>query len=558
MNFRTRLLITFLAATVIPIVALGLLVRHEMTKRLTSQYERRVDALVTVVQDDVGRARANVHQALAELGETIIADNRFRRAAMTEAPEERRYLLDYASTTMPVAGLSMLQIQDASGRILSSGHFRNDYDRVDAELPRLLNTAPQHSALVRARTPSGSFLALACVDSVKMGNRRFVLVGGVEAESRFLRDLARDDALHVTLMLPGDSVATAVSSAIVQDLELPFADTEAGKLGRAVFRVAHDTAELSDLRSNIDRWFVIVVAAAAAVAVLLASWVASRLSRPLVELAEKTSRIDLDRLDVEFNNGRKDEIGALASTLGKLTARLRESAVQLKDAERRATLGDLARQVNHDIKNGLTPIRNVFRHLSQQSKADPGQLPKAFEERSETLDQGITYLENLATSYARLSRRGERVRCDLNDIVSVVARDRSTGATTVEIKLAQNAFIWGDVVALRRIVDNITANAVDSKATQVTMATEVFRSEPDAPIVRLTVSDNGSGMDASTQSKIFDDFYTTKSSGTGLGLSIVRRLVMDLGGTISVQSDVGKGTRFIVELPVAEARKVES
>src|SRR5262245_14296617 len=135
MTFRTRLLIAFLAATVIPIVALGFLVRYEMTKRLTSQYERRVDALVTVVEDDVVRTRTNVHKALAELGETIIADNRFRKAAMTEAPDERRYLLDYARTTMPVAGLSMLQIQDASGRVVSSGHFRNNYDRVDYHQP---------------------------------------------------------------------------------------------------------------------------------------------------------------------------------------------------------------------------------------------------------------------------------------------------------------------------------------------------------------------------------------------------------------------------------------
>ena len=560
MSFRTRLLISFLAATVIPILALGLLVRHEMTKRLTSQYQGRVDALVAVVQDDVDRARIQVQSALAELGETIIADNRFRRAAMTAAPEERRYLLDYASTTMPVAGLAMLQIQDATGRILSSGHFRNDYDRVDVALPRLLNAAPQHSALVRARTPMGSFLALACVDTVAMGNRRFVLVGGVSAEASFLQGLVRDGALQVALTLPGDSSAATVdtTAAVVRELSVPFADVESGVLSRATLRVAHATAELDALRASIDRWFVIAVALAAIVAVIAATWLASRLSRPLVELAEKTSRIDLDNLDIEFNNGRHDEIGALSSTMGRLTERLRESTVQLKDAERRATLGELARQVNHDIKNGLTPIRNVFRHLSQQSQSDPAQLPKTFAERSETLDQGIAYLENLATSYARLSRRGDAVRCDLNDIVGVVARDRSTATTTFEIKLAQNAVVWGDVVALRRIVENLTANAVDSGATHVTIATEVIDNAPHGPTVRLSVADNGSGMDESTQSQIFNDFYSTKRGGTGLGLSIVRRLVMDLGGTISVHSQVGTGTRFVVELPVAQTRKVES
>jgi len=560
MTFRTRLLVAFLAATIIPLVALGFIVRHETTKRLTSQYQQRVDARVAVVQDDIDRARANIQSALAELGENIIADNRFRRAAMTEAPEERRYLLDYASTTMPVAGLAMLQIQDGSGRIFSSGHFRNDYDRVDAELPRLLNAAPQHSALLRARTPTGSFLALACVDSVRMGNRRFILVGGVAAESSFLQNLARDGAVRVALLLPGDTTTADVdtSETVVRELSVPFADTENGNLSSATFRVTHDTAELVALRASIDRWFVIAVALAALVAILVALWMTAKLSRPLVELAEKTARIDLDRLDVEFGNGRKDEIGALSSTLGKLTARLRESTVQLKDAERRATLGDLARQVNHDIKNGLTPIRNVFRHLSQQSKSDPAQLPKTFEERSETLDQGIAYLENLATSYARLSRRGERVRCDLNDVVRAVARDRSTAATPVEVNLASRAVVWGDVVSLRRIVENLAANAVDSEASSVTIATEAIPNQPGGSRVRLTVSDNGRGMDAATQSRIFDDFYTTKTAGTGLGLSIVRRLVMDMEGSIRVESEVGSGARFTVDLPAAESRKVES
>ncbi|HXV14006.1 MAG TPA: ATP-binding protein, partial [Candidatus Krumholzibacteria bacterium] len=535
MTFRTRLLMGFLAATLIPLVALGLFVRREMTQRLTAQYERQVEALVVVVENDLERSRARVHAALAEIGEEIIADNRFRRAAMTEGPEERRYLLDYASNTMPVAGLAMLQIQDESGRILSSGHFRNDYDRIDPMLPRLLGQAPERSALVRARTPSGSFLALACVDSVRMGNRRFVLVGGVEAESRFLQDLARDDAIRVSLSIPDDALAAnadSTSDAIVSQLTIPFAGADS--LATATFHVAHDTSELRALRASIDRWFVIAIALAALIALLAATWMASRLARPLVDLAEKTSRIDLDRLDVDFTNGRKDEIGLLAGTLSRLTTRLRESTVELKDAERRATFGDLARQVNHDIKNGLTPIRNVFRHLSQQSKEDPAKLPGAFDERSATLDASIAYLENLATSYARLSRRGDRTRCDVNDLVRRIAKDRNDpGKIEVVTKLAGNASVWGDEVSVRRIVENLVANAIESLGGKgrVTITTEYVHRDRSESRIRLTVADTGAGMDAATREKIFDDFYTTKPDGTGLGLSIVRRLVMDLDGT---------------------------
>jgi len=564
MTFRARLLVAFLVATLIPLVALGLFVRHEMTQRLTTQYERRVDGLIRVVEEDIDRTRATVRASLAEVGETVIADNRFRRAAMNEDPEERRYLLDYASTMMPIAGLSMLQIHDESGRILSSGHFRNDYDRIDASRPRLLGATPERCALVRARTPGGSFLALACVDSVSMGNRRFVIVGGVEAESRFLQDLARDDAIDLALSLPGDTAAATVDTTVtvVRELAIPFVDADS--LTTATLRVTHDTGELRALRASIDRWFVIAIALAALIATLAATWIASRLSRPLVDLAEKTSRIDLDKLDVDFANGRKDEIGALASTLSKLTSRLRESTGQLKDAERRATFGDLARQVNHDIKNGLTPIRNVFRHLSQQSKEDPARLPGAFDERSATLDSSIEYLENLASNYARLSRHGDRQRCDLNGVVRRIALDRSDpGHVEVITKLAGQAIVWGDEVSLRRVVENLVSNAIDSIGEQkgrVTIATEIAHRGKGESRVRLVVSDTGSGIDAAAQSKIFDDFYTTKSHGTGLGLSIVRRLVMDMDGSIKVESEPEKGSRFIVEFPGAEmaSRKVDS
>ncbi len=563
MTFRTRLLVAFLAATLIPLVVLGLFVRRETTHRLTMQYRQRVDGLVRVVEEDLTRTRTTVKASLAELGENMIADNRFRRAVMTEAPDERRYLLDYASTTMPVAGLSMLQIQDETGRILSSGHFRNDYDRVDATLPRLLASAPDATALVRARTPSGSFLAIACVDSVRMGNRRFILVGGVEAESRFLKDLSRDDALRVSLTLPDDSTASVPDTTVtvVRNLSIPFAGASA--LESATLRVAYDTHELRDLRADIDRWFLAAIALAALVATAAAFWIAARLSRPLADLAEKTARIDLDRLDVDFANQRHDEIGTLAATLGELTTRLRESTVQLKDAERRATFGDLARQVNHDIKNGLTPIRNVIRHLSQQAKDNPALMAVVFDERSASLDESIAYLESLATNYARLSRRGERTHCDLNDVVRSVAADRSVpGVVNVATKLAPQAVVWGDELSLRRIVENLVSNAIESLGGQsgrVTVGTEVVRRDGADSLVRLVVADTGRGIDAASKAKIFDDFYTTKADGTGLGLSIVRRLVMDLEGSVRVESEVDRGSRFTVELPAVEtARKVET
>jgi signal transduction histidine kinase len=566
MTFRRRLLVAFLAAVLLPMMALGFLVRGEMTDRLAAQYERRVESLVRVIEEDLAGESERVARSLAVLRDALVDDNRFRRGAVDGAEEERVYLLDYAEGAMRAAGLSMLQIQDAAGRIVSSGHFRNDYDRMEPDLPGLLASAPGGAALVRARSPEGPFVAFATSDSFRVGNRRFTIVGGSMVDERFLGRLVRDRDMTATLDYPGGALFSADTlrsgdgatgrnggRRIVRELSVPFIDAERGQIERASFLVAHDMAGLVALKKSVDRWILFAVVAALIVAVGVSAWLASRMSRPLAELADKTSRIDLDRLDVDFVSARKDEIGILSRGLGAMTERLRASAVLTKEAERRATLGELARQVNHDIKNGLTPIRNVFRHLSELARDRPDELPRVFQERKDTVDSSVSYLETLATHYARLSSRGESRPCDVNEIVRRVIADRTYSASAaLRAELGEGAIVRADPLSLRRLLENLTDNAIDSlegRGGSVTIETGVVTGEDGGRRVRIVVSDTGVGMNEAEAAKIFNDFYTTKPHGTGLGLSIVRRLVMDLDGSIRVESEKGRGSRFVVELP---------
>jgi two-component system nitrogen regulation sensor histidine kinase NtrY len=268
--------------------------------------------------------------------------------------------------------------------------------------------------------------------------------------------------------------------------------------------------------------------------------------------------LDLDRLDVEFDAGT-DEVGRLSRLLGDLAARLRAGTARIREAERRATVGDLARQINHDIKNGLIPLRNVIRHLAQVERDEPGALATVFAERRPTIDSSIAYLETLAASYQRLSPPLDRRDCDLNALVTDVTRAaQGHEHVTVETDLANLPRVVGDPVAFRRILENLVANAVDSLQSQpgrIAVSTRVIDREGDLPAVRITVADSGRGMSADEAKRIFDDFYTTKEGGTGLGLSIVRRLVMDLHGTINVESEAGRGTRFIIDIPAGGPRR---
>ena len=570
MTLRTRLLLAFAAVVLIPIALLAFGLRQEMSRRLANEYQVRIDAVVQVIREDLDRESAGITERLASLENALQNDNRFRSAAVAGVESEREYLLDYAGTAMRLTGLSMLQIQDSEGRIISSGHFRNEHGRVEAGLSSALATAPV--ALVTARVPEREFIALARVRSFTIADRRFSLIGGVAIDEVFLARLARDRAIVVSLIYPGGELSTVrlkpdttstvrlkpdtTYPAAVGELQVPLIRTEADAPLRVVEARLQLTQPLTPLRAllrSADSWFLFTAAGTGVTALLLAVWVSSRISRPLADLAEKTAVLDLDRLDVHFDGGH-DEVGRLSRLLGDLASRLRMSTARVREAERRATVGDLARQINHDIKNGLTPLRNVMRHLAQVERDDPTAFRSVFAERRQTIDSSIAYLETLATSYQRLSQPLDRRQCDMNalitDVVSAAeGHERIEFATDLSSPLPP---VLGDPIAFRRILENLTANAIDSlqsKAGGVTISTQVVNRESESPAVRVTVADTGRGMSREETGKIFNDFYTTKEGGTGLGLSIVRRLVMDLHGTIGVESEPGKGTRITVDIP---------
>jgi signal transduction histidine kinase len=560
MSLRTRLLLAFAAVVLIPIALLAFGLRHEMIKHLSAEYQLRVDGAVEIIREDLARESAGIAERLASLESALLNDNRFRGAAVAGVESERGYLLDYAGTAMRLTGLSMLQIQDSDDRIISSGHFRNEHGRAEPGLASALQSA-RGVAFVTTRGAEREFLALARAESLVIGGRTFTIVGGVAVDNAFLARLARDRAIVVSLRYPGGELSTVprkpdmTDDSAVGELQLPVIRTGAGtplEVVQARLEVTQPLTPLRALLRSADSWLLVTAAGTGVTALLLAVWVSSRISGPLAALAEKTAVLDLDRLDIDFDPGT-DEVGRLSRLLGDLAARLRTSTARVREAERRATVGELARQINHDIKNGLIPLRNVMRHLAQVERDEPGALPGVFAERRPTVDSSIAYLETLATSYQRLSPPSDRRECDLNALIAEVVR-AAQGHEDVEFgtDLPSVPPVVGDPVALRRILENLIANAVDSlelKPGRITVSTQVVDRDGGLPAVQVTVADTGRGVSADEAGRIFNDFYTTKPGGTGLGLSIVRRLVMDLHGTLGVESAPGRGTRVIIDIP---------
>jgi signal transduction histidine kinase len=333
-------------------------------------------------------------------------------------------------------------------------------------------------------------------DSARIPTRRFRLLGGIAVDSQFLARLARDPELGVGLVLPRDTTNADSGKLVVGELTLPYVDATdgPGRVEQARIVVTRSSALLTALQRNVNLWFAAAVLVAALAALLLAGWLSTRISAPV---------------------------------------------------EARIAIGDIARQVTHDIKNGLAPLRNVFRHLTQVARDKPAELPQVFAERQGTVESSINYLETLAANYAKLSPQSERKATDVNTVV----RETIGASGSVRTKLAEGLPpVSADALVLRRVIENLVSNAVDSlegKNGTVTVTTESGKS-----IVRISVSDTGRGMSKSELDKAFDDFHTTKPGGTGLGLSIVRRLVLDSNGSLKVETEPGQGSKFIVEIPV--------
>ena len=203
MSLRTRLLLAFAAVVLIPIALLAFGLRQEMTRRLSAEYQLRVDRVVEVIREDLARESAGIAERLASLESALLNDNRFRLAAVAGVESERSYLLDYAGTAMRLTGLSMLQIQDGDGRIISSGHFRNEHGRVESGLASALQQRARRRVGRRLAAPNVSFSPWRVSSRSCISGRTFTIVGGVAVDEAFLARLARDRAIVVSLRYPG-------------------------------------------------------------------------------------------------------------------------------------------------------------------------------------------------------------------------------------------------------------------------------------------------------------------------------------------------------------------
>lgn len=285
-------------------------------------------------------------------------------------------------------------------------------------------------------------------------------------------------------------------------------------------------------------------------AIFLAYFISKYITRSLQTISDKINRTNLTRQNEKIyieNPGL--EIGKLVDSYNRMIDELEESAVKLAKSEREQAWREMAKQVAHEIKNPLTPLRLTVQNFERKFDPNDPEIQTKVKEFSKTLVQQIDTMSNIATAFSSFANMPAQQNETLN-VVKIVklALEIFTEDYIHFIADEEEIIAKLDRTQLIRVITNLVKNAiqavpdVESPRILVTVSSE-------GQNVKISVADNGVGISDEFRQKVFEPKFTTKSSGTGLGLGMVKNIVENYGGTINFTSQVGKGTVFTVRFP---------
>lgn len=289
---------------------------------------------------------------------------------------------------------------------------------------------------------------------------------------------------------------------------------------------------------------------------ILGTTVISRqLTRPLHYIRQGLNKISKGDLDTTIPVTSQDEIGRLAIAYNQMVSRLKELQEELAAAEREAAWQEMAQQVAHEIKNPLTPMKLNIQHLERQLASGDYSIEE-LKEKIQVITQNlivqIQSLNNIASDFSKFSKpieEEEFVVVDMNELIDSVSNlyqhdEQITISTEYE---ADPATVLGVNDDLRRVVINLVKNAREALPKGGTIHIETYLRDDS---LFIEIEDDGEGIAEEDKPRIFVPNFSTKSSGTGLGLAICKKVIEAHEGSISFASIKGKGTTFVIKLPV--------
>ncbi len=324
----------------------------------------------------------------------------------------------------------------------------------------------------------------------------------------------------------------------------------------AYLNIPYFTSE-SKLQEEIANFLVTIINLNAfifLIAGIVALFITNRITRSFSFISEKMKAVNLGQMNEAIDWKRDDEIGELVNEYNKMVGKLDESAKALAKSEREGAWREMARQVAHEIKNPLTPMKLSLQYLQKSISNNSDNVKELTASVAQTLVEQIDHLNHIAGEFSQFANIGNPYNevFDLNEVITMVARLHSID-DRVQLSwnpLPQTVFIHADRTHINRLFTNLIQNAVQAVPEENTIHISIDE-EIIGNKVLIKVKDNGIGITEELQAKIFTPNFTTKTSGTGLGLAMCKGIVEQARGNIWFETKAGEGTAFFVELPLA-------
>ena len=597
MTFRNKLLTVFALTVFLSVAAVALLVQFVTRSAFEKTENARTAALVAQFQHEFSRRGDEVARRV----QGIAASDPVTRmaTALNGTSGDSAEYFDLARSMAESHQLDFLEFLDSRGTIVSSAQWPAKFGYPDTRTDNLASLSEQGPFLKLEDLQDSTALGLFAVRAVGVGEHPVYVVGGRRLDRDFLSALDlpadmrvllyenRGDHFSPDLLIAPSSVSAAdgvhpaerfaplieavgkyneeISGTVnwssdAADEEVFHAIPLRG-LGKdrpllGILLIGNSRRSYVELKRRIRDSALLVGGGGIVLAILLSSWAAGRVTRPVEQLALAAQEVAAGNWNARVEIHGEDEVAQLADSFNRMTGELLAQKERLMQAERVAAWRELARRLAHELKNPLFPLQLTVENLLRARSLSAEQFDEIFRESSNTLLAEIANLKGIIGRFSEFSKmpQPQLQRVRVNEIVQGVAQlfqaqlqAPGRAAISCRVELGEHiGSIAADPELLHRALSNLVLNAMDAMPNGGTLT---LRTRGEAGRVVIEVADTGSGLTSEECERIFTPYYTSKQHGTGLGLAIVQSVISDHGGRVSVQSVPGKGTTFVIELP---------
>jgi two-component system nitrogen regulation sensor histidine kinase NtrY len=598
MTFRRKLLAVFALTVCLSVGAVAYLVSAVTRRAFDRSEDERTAALVTQFRREFNRQGEEVARRVESIAMSEAASR--MALALNRAPADSGPYFETAKATVENSQLDFLEFVESDGTIISSAQWPAKFGYPEGAVSSFPTAAGQGAFLKQEELQDGTALGLFAVRATRLGERPVYVIGGRRLDKSFLSRLDMPVGMRALLYQNrGDRFAadflvdtSAFSTEIVRLAEkveplvdavrqskqemtglvqwsgneaedevfhaIPLEGAGAGKdrplLG--ILLIGNSRRTYVELMRHIRSAALLVGGGGIVLAILLSSWAAARVTRPVEQLAHAAQEVASGNWNARVEVAGEDELAQLARSFNQMTGELLGQKERLVQAERVAAWRELARRLAHELKNPLFPLQLTVENLVRARQQSPEQFEEVFRESSRTLLAEIANLKGIIGRFSEFSKMPQPVlqRVQVNEVIRGVmqlfqAQLEAPGRAKINCELQLDPHlepVAADAELLHRAISNLVVNAMDAMPQGGALT---LRTRDEDGKMRIEVADTGSGLTPEECERIFTPYYTSKQHGTGLGLAIVQSVVSDHGGRIHLQSEPGRGTTFVIELP---------